>query len=85
MMGNLDFVNAVTEISLAAEYLKATGAPKVGIAGFCMGGALTMGALAASDDITCGAPFYGVNCKLQRRMHALSLSSTSPHHPASQA
>ena len=63
MMSNLDFANAVTEISLAAEHLKATGSPKVGITGFCMGGALTMGALAASKDLTCGAPFYGVNCE----------------------
>jgi len=34
---------------------------KVGITGFCMGGALAMGGLAKSDDIVCGAPFYGVN------------------------
>jgi carboxymethylenebutenolidase len=45
----------------AQAFLKAEGSPKVGITGFCMGGALTMGALAASPDISCGAPFYGVN------------------------
>lgn len=33
----------------------------MGIVGFCMGGALTLGSLAASPDISCGAPFYGVN------------------------
>ena len=32
--------------------------------GFCMGGALTMGALAASDHLVAGAPFYGVNFDL---------------------
>lgn len=61
LMSNLDFPKAVAEISEAAAFLKAEGSPKVGIVGFCMGGALTMGALAASKDIACGAPFYGVN------------------------
>lgn len=51
----------VEEITEAAAYLKASGSPKVGVTGFCMGGALCMGALSASKDLTCGAPFYGVN------------------------
>lgn len=37
-----------------------SGSEKVGITGFCMGGALAMGGLAASAEIACGAPFYGV-------------------------
>ena len=61
LMGSLDFANAVAEISHAAAYLKETGSPRVGVVGFCMGGALTMGALAASKDLSCGQPFYGVN------------------------
>lgn len=61
MMGSLDFPGAVKEIDQAAAYLKEEGSPKVGIVGFCMGGALTMGGLAASNHIACGAPFYGVN------------------------
>lgn len=61
LMSTLDFQNAVREIAQAAAFLKAEGSPAVGVVGFCMGGALTMGALAASKDITCGAPFYGVN------------------------
>mmetsp|Transcript_5185 Transcript_5185/g.11527 ORF Transcript_5185/g.11527 Transcript_5185/m.11527 type:complete len:239 (-) Transcript_5185:299-1015(-) len=61
LMSNLDFPQAVKEISEAAAFLKAEGSPKVGVVGFCMGGALTMGGLAASPDISCGAPFYGVN------------------------
>ena len=61
LMSNLDFPKAVTEISEVAAHLKEEGSPAVGVVGFCMGGALTMGALAASKDITCGAPFYGVN------------------------
>eukprot|EP00930_Biecheleria_cincta_P081036 TRINITY_DN6962_c0_g2_i1.p1 TRINITY_DN6962_c0_g2~~TRINITY_DN6962_c0_g2_i1.p1 ORF type:complete len:274 (+),score=53.93 TRINITY_DN6962_c0_g2_i1:51-872(+) len=61
LMGNLNFPEAVTEIADAAAYLKSEGAPKVGVIGFCMGGALTLGSLAASEDITCGVPFYGIN------------------------
>jgi len=61
LMSTLDFPAAVKEIAAAASFLKAEGAPKVGVVGFCMGGALTMGSLAASDDLICGAPFYGVN------------------------
>ena len=60
-MSNLDFPAAVGEISEAAAHLKAEGSPSVGVVGFCMGGALAMGALAASADLSCGAPFYGVN------------------------
>ena len=54
LMSNLDFPKAIEEISAAAAHLKAEGAPSVGVVGFCMGGALTMGALAASKDISCG-------------------------------
>lgn len=61
LMSSLDFPAAISEISEAARYLKSEGAPAVGVVGFCMGGALTLGSLAASSDITCGAPFYGVN------------------------
>ena len=61
LMGELDFPKAIEEIGIAAQYLKKTGSPSVGVVGFCMGGALALGALAASDDILVGAPFYGVN------------------------
>lgn len=64
LMSELDFPTAVEEILEAVAYLKAEGAPRIGIVGFCMGGALTLGALAASDDLVCGAPFYGVNFDL---------------------
>mmetsp|Transcript_4173 Transcript_4173/g.8604 ORF Transcript_4173/g.8604 Transcript_4173/m.8604 type:complete len:166 (+) Transcript_4173:3-500(+) len=60
-MSNLDFSAATVEIADAAAYLKSEGSPAIGITGFCMGGALTMGGLAKSPDIKCAAPFYGVN------------------------
>ena len=47
--------------AVTQAFLKAEGSPKVGITGFCMGGALTLGGLAESPEISCGAPFYGVN------------------------
>lgn len=47
------------EICEAAKYLRATGSPKVGAIGFCMGGALTLIGAQHSDDIACAAPFYG--------------------------
>lgn len=62
--GNLDFPGAIGEIAQAAEWLKETGSPKVGVTGFCMGGALTLGSLAASPVLVCGAPFYGCNFQL---------------------
>jgi len=61
LMGALDFQKAVQEITKVAAFLKVEGSPRIGVVGFCMGGALTLGSLAASADITCGAPFYGVN------------------------
>ena len=56
LMSNLDFPAAVEEISAAATHLKAEGSSKVGVVGFCMGGALAMGSL-PSEDIACAAPF----------------------------
>mmetsp|Transcript_26189 Transcript_26189/g.104760 ORF Transcript_26189/g.104760 Transcript_26189/m.104760 type:complete len:269 (-) Transcript_26189:1669-2475(-) len=62
MMENLDFPGAVEEIKQAAAYLRAAEAsPAVGVCGFCMGGALTLGAAAKSEDIVAAAPFYGAN------------------------
>ena len=49
----------IVEICEAAKYLKATGSPKVGAIGFCMGGALTLIGAQHSDDVDAAAPFYG--------------------------
>eukprot|EP00884_Botryococcus_braunii_P019875 jgi/Botrbrau1/6571/Bobra.40_2s0034.2 len=58
LMNNLDFNEAVKEIAEAAKFLRAEGAPKVGVTGFCMGGALTL--LAAEHaGVDAAAPFYG--------------------------
>jgi carboxymethylenebutenolidase len=42
----LDFAGAIQDIKAAAESLKGRGYQKIGITGFCMGGALTIAAVA---------------------------------------
>jgi carboxymethylenebutenolidase len=43
LMNNLNFGDAAgQDVRGAVQYLKATGSPKVGVTGFCMGGALTL-------------------------------------------
>jgi carboxymethylenebutenolidase len=58
---NLNWDNALKDIEAAAEYLKSIGCKKVGITGFCLGGALTIAALSVyPDTFSAGVPFYGV-------------------------
>lgn len=59
LMSNLDFPAAVEEIKQAVQYLRDTGSPKVGVVGFCMGGALTFAA-AQHAAVDAAAPFYGI-------------------------
>lgn len=60
LMNHLDFATAVTEIGDTANFLKEEGSTKVGIVGFCMGGALTLASVAKYNDLfACAAPFYG--------------------------
>lgn len=59
LMSNLDFPAAVKELKQAVEYLKSTGATKVGVCGFCMGGALSFAA-AQHAGVDAAAPFYGI-------------------------
>lgn len=60
MMNGLDFPGAVHEdIAAALKYLKKDGV-KVGITGFCMGGALTIAAAARLEGFAAASSFYGV-------------------------
>lgn len=59
LMSNLDFPGAVKELGEAVKYLKSTGATKVGVVGFCMGGALSFAA-AQHAGVDAAAPFYGI-------------------------
>lgn len=44
----------------AAKYLLSKGCSKVGVTGFCMGGALSLAAAALVPEISASAPFYGI-------------------------
>jgi len=61
LMGGLDWKGAVKDIAAAAQYLKSQGCAKVGVTGFCMGGALSFAAAVhCAGDISAAAPFYGI-------------------------
>lgn len=59
LMDALNFGDAASQdIRGAVQFLKAR-APKVGVTGFCMGGALTLLALTQSPEIDAGVVWYG--------------------------
>jgi len=62
LMTALDTLTAVKEIGAAADYLKASarGNGKVGVIGFCLGGALTLAAACHLEGLSAIVPFYGI-------------------------
>ncbi|XP_033727156.1 protein usf-like [Pecten maximus] len=60
-MGDLDWLGAIDDIAGAARELKTMGCEKVGVTGFCMGGALSLAAAALVPEIQAAAPFYGIS------------------------
>jgi len=60
MMNHLDFLDAADQdIQGCVTYLRESS-KRVGVAGFCMGGALTLLSAARVDDVDAGACFYGI-------------------------
>ncbi|MGA2189939.1 MAG: dienelactone hydrolase family protein [Steroidobacteraceae bacterium] len=60
LMHGLDFAAAAAQdVRGAVQYLKATGSAKVGITGFCMGGALTLLAAAHVPEADAAVVWYG--------------------------
>ena len=59
-MNGLDWAGAVADVSAAAAFLRSKGCKKVGLTGFCMGGALTIAVLTLDPLFDAGAPFYGI-------------------------
>ena len=62
LMGQLDWGHAVAEIGDAVAHLRghARSNGKVGVLGFCMGGALTLAASRYVEGLACAVPFYGL-------------------------
>ena len=59
-MNSLDFIDATTQtVRGAAQYLSKNGA-KVGLTGFCLGGAVTIIGAAKVSELTAGVVFYGI-------------------------
>jgi len=59
LMTGLNFADAASQdVRGAVQFLKARGG-KVGVTGFCMGGALTLLAMCASTEIDAGVVWYG--------------------------
>ncbi|KAH3828623.1 protein usf-like [Dreissena polymorpha] len=59
LMGGLDWAGAVEDIRGAALFLMGKGCRKVGVTGYCMGGALSIAAAALVGELSAAAPFYG--------------------------
>jgi carboxymethylenebutenolidase len=62
MMGELDWPRAIGEIGDAVAHLRAHArcSGKVGVLGFCMGGALALAAAYQLEGLACAVPFYGL-------------------------
>lgn len=61
LMSHLDFGDAATQdVRGAVQFLKAGGSAKVGVTGFCMGGALTILAAVHVREIDAAVPWYGL-------------------------
>ncbi len=60
LMSGLDFGQAASQdIRGAVQFLKVGGSPKVGVTGFCMGGALTVLSLTMAPEADAGVVWYG--------------------------
>ncbi|RVT49979.1 dienelactone hydrolase family protein [Rubrivivax albus] len=60
LMSNLNFGDAASQdVRGAVQALKARGCPKVGVTGYCMGGALTVLALTMAPEADAGVVWYG--------------------------
>lgn len=60
LMSNLNFADAASQdVRGAVQALKARGSTKVGVTGFCMGGALTVLTLTMAPEADAGVVWYG--------------------------
>ena len=60
LMNELNFADAASQdVRGAVQHLKATGSAKVGVSGYCMGGALTLLASVFVPELDAAVPYYG--------------------------
>src|SRR4029077_10248257 len=60
LMNNLNFGDAAgQDVRGAVQHLQALGCPKVGVTGFCMGGALTLLAAVSVPELSAAVIWYG--------------------------
>ncbi|XP_020238418.1 uncharacterized protein LOC109817550 [Cajanus cajan] len=60
LMDGLDWPGAVKDIAASVNWLKANGSKKVGVTGFCMGGALSIASSILIPEVDAVVAFYGV-------------------------
>ncbi|XP_071730020.1 uncharacterized protein [Rutidosis leptorrhynchoides] len=60
LMDGLDWPGAVKDIQASVKWLKANGSHKVGVTGYCMGGALTIASSVLVPEVDAAVAFYGV-------------------------
>eukprot|EP00262_Sarcandra_glabra_P001793 TRINITY_DN11953_c0_g1_i1.p1 TRINITY_DN11953_c0_g1~~TRINITY_DN11953_c0_g1_i1.p1 ORF type:complete len:278 (-),score=55.94 TRINITY_DN11953_c0_g1_i1:180-1013(-) len=60
LMDGLDWQGAIKDIQASVNWLKANGSKKVGVTGFCMGGALSIASAVLVPEVDAVVAFYGV-------------------------
>nr|CAN60148.1 hypothetical protein VITISV_041925 [Vitis vinifera] len=60
LMDGLDWQGAVKDICASVNWLKANGSQKVGVTGYCMGGALSIASSVLLPEVDAVVAFYGV-------------------------
>lgn len=59
LFNDLDWKGAIEDIQAAVDYLKSKGVEKIGVVGFCMGGALSLASSVLVRGLNASAGFYG--------------------------
>ncbi|KAJ4730063.1 Protein usf [Melia azedarach] len=60
LMDGLDWEGAIKDIRASAIWLKANGSKKVGVTGYCMGGALAIASSVLVPEVDAVVAFYGI-------------------------
>lgn len=60
LLGELDWKKAIEDVKESVYWLKSKGCERVGVLGFCMGGALALGAGASIRHVDASICFYGI-------------------------